>query len=59
MLPAPEVEVRLLVPYDRGDVISRLHAQGRVLSTDYEAQGTRVTALVHPSRVRELEVFRA
>ncbi len=58
-LPAPEVEVRLLVPYDRGDVISRLHAQGRVLSTDYEAQGTRVTALVHPSRVRELEVFRA
>ena len=57
-LPAPEVEVSLLVPYDRGEVISRLHVQGRVLSTDYEEEGTRVKALVHPSRVAELEAFR-
>lgn len=58
-LPAPEVELTLLVPYDRGEVISRLHVQGRVLSTDYEEEGTRVTALVHPSRVSELDAFRA
>jgi len=58
-LPAPEVEMTLLVPYDRGEVISRLHVQGRVLATDYEDAGTRVTALVHPSRVAELEEFRA
>ena len=57
-LPAPEVEVSLLVPYDRGEVISRLHVQGRVLSTEYEEYGTRVKALVHPARLAELEAFR-
>lgn len=59
LLPSPEVEVELLVPYDRGDVISRLHVQGRVLSTDYEEDGTRVRAFVHPARMAELEPYRA
>jgi GTP-binding protein HflX len=57
LLPAPEVEMRLLVPYDRGEIISRLHVQGRVLSTDYREDGTLVTALVHPSRVDDLKPF--
>ncbi|MEP6482174.1 MAG: GTPase HflX [Rhodoglobus sp.] len=59
LLPAPEVELTLLVPYDRGEVISRLHVQGRVLSTDYREDGTLVTAMVHPARIAELEEFRA
>ena len=58
VLPAPEIEVTLLVPYDRGEVISRLHVQGRVLSTDYREDGTIVTALVHPARLADLEPFR-
>lgn len=57
VLPAPEVEVTLLVPYDRGEVISRLHVSGRVLSTDYDEEGTRVTALVHPQRLSEVQEF--
>jgi GTP-binding protein HflX len=57
VLPAPEVELTLLVPYDRGEIISRLHVQGRVLSTDYREDGTLVTALVHPARVDELREF--
>ena len=57
LLPAPEVELTLLVPYDRGEIISRLHVQGRVLSTDYREEGTLVTALVHPSRVDDLREF--
>jgi GTP-binding protein HflX len=58
LLPSPEVEVSLLVPYDRGEIISRLHVQGRVLSTEYLEDGTRVRALVHPARLSELEEFR-
>ncbi len=58
-LPTPEVELELVVPYDRGEIISRLHVQGRVLSTEYLDEGTRVKALVHPSRLGELEQFRA
>jgi len=45
------------VPYDRGEVISRLHVQGRVLSTDYREDGTLVKALVHPARAADLEPF--
>ncbi|CAN5499063.1 GTPase HflX [soil metagenome] len=56
-LPAPEVEMSLLVPYDRGEVISRLHVQGRVLSTDYREDGTLVKAMVHPARVSDLADF--
>jgi GTP-binding protein HflX len=57
LIPAPEVELELLVPYDRGEVISKLHVQGRVLSTEYREDGTLVRALVHPQSVSELDEF--
>ena len=47
LIPQPELELKLLVPYDRGDVISGLHDHGRVLSVEYVEAGTLVTALVH------------
>jgi GTP-binding protein HflX len=59
LLPAPDVEMSLLVPYDEGDVISRLHVAGRVLSTDYRDDGTFVRAMVRAedvARLRRLEV---
>ena len=56
-VPAPEVEMTLLVPYDRGEIISRLHVGGRVLSTEYLEEGTLVKALVHPQTVESLAPF--
>jgi GTP-binding protein HflX len=58
MLPDPAVEVDLLVPYDRGDVISTLHETGRVLSTEYVEDGTRIRALASPEQAAQLEEFR-
>ena len=58
LLPAPELEVTLLVPYDRGEVISKLHLSGRVKSTEYVEEGTRVTAMVHPRHLGDIEEFR-
>jgi GTP-binding protein HflX len=58
LIPQPEVEVTLLVPYDRGDIIAKLHAGGRVLTTDYEEAGTRITALVHPRFADAFKPFR-
>ena len=46
------------MPYDRGEVISKLHVRGGVVSTDYEESGTRVKARVFPHQVAELEPFR-
>ncbi len=57
LLPSPEIELRLLVPYDRGEIISKLHVRNRVVATEYVAAGTLVTALVHPQSIDELSEF--
>jgi GTP-binding protein HflX len=59
VVPAPEVEMTLLVPYESGEIISRLHVGGRVLATEYREDGTLVTALVHPHEVDALRPLRA
>ena len=38
-LPRPEIEVRALVPYDRGDLINRIHAGGEFLSSEHTEHG--------------------
>lgn len=59
MLPDPAVEVDLLVPYDRGDVVSTLHETGRVLSVGYVEDGTRIRALASPEQAAQLAEFAA
>ena len=50
----PSVEVDALLPYDRGDLVSKIHEHGEVLHLDHTAEGTRVRALVNPSLAGEL-----
>jgi GTPase len=57
VLPAPTVKLELLVPYDRGDVISALHGRGSIQSTDYVEAGTRVTVMVRESDEAALREF--
>ncbi|MFT4228997.1 MAG: GTPase HflX [Microbacterium sp.] len=45
-LPLPEVEVRALVPYDRGDLVSAVHEHGMILSQEHGEQGTLLHARV-------------
>ncbi|MEV4474480.1 GTPase HflX [Nonomuraea sp. NPDC049504] len=54
-LPRLDHEVHLLVPYDRGDLISRAHKEGEVLSVDHVEDGTILHARVLPSLSQELE----
>ncbi|MEU6712526.1 GTPase HflX [Nonomuraea sp. NPDC046802] len=54
-LPRLDHEVQLLVPYDRGDLISRAHKEGEVLSLDHVEDGTILHARVLPSLSKELE----
>lgn len=37
-----DAHVKLLVPYTRGDIVSRLHEEGTVLTEEYEEQGTLI-----------------
>ncbi|MFE3327268.1 GTPase HflX [Streptomyces sp. NPDC059176] len=46
-LPRPQVEVDVLLPYTQGALVSRVHAEGEVLSEDHTIEGTRLKARVH------------
>jgi len=37
-----DAHVTMVVPYTRGDVVSRVHEEGTVRSEEYEEQGTRI-----------------
>jgi GTP-binding protein HflX len=52
-LPQWDVELDLLVPYDRGDVVSLAHQKARVLETEYEEDGTRIK-LVATDRIARI-----
>lgn len=56
-LPKPEIEVDVLVPYDRGDLISRLHDEAEILESEHVADGTRVRAMVTPSIEADLTAY--
>lgn len=57
-IPAPDVHMTLLVPYERGDVVSALHLRGVVDHTDYLEEGTRLQVRVKPADVGQFEQFR-
>ncbi|GAB4584777.1 GTPase HflX [Nocardia sp. IFM 10818] len=41
-----DVEVSVLLPYTRGDLLARIHADGRIISSDHDESGTLVRARV-------------
>jgi GTP-binding protein HflX len=58
-LPRPTIDVEVLVPYDRGDLVSRLHQEAEVLSSEHTGSGTLLKARVHPDLAGELAGFAA
>ncbi len=53
-LPRPDVEVDVLVPFRRGDLVNRVHTEGEVLTEEHTADGTRLHARVHAALAAEL-----
>lgn len=58
MLPRPEVVVDVVVPYSRGDLVSRAHADGEIETVEYVESGTRLVARVDPALAAELQAAR-
>ena len=56
-LPKPDVVVELLLPYQRGDLLSRVHDHGEVVSVEHTEDGTRVLAKVHEHDLGELTAY--
>jgi GTP-binding protein HflX len=46
LLPRPEVELDLLVPYVQGSLVARVHSDGEVLAEEHTPDGTRMRVRV-------------
>jgi GTP-binding protein HflX len=57
-LPRPAVELRAVVPYDRGDLVARVHRRGEVLSTMHMPEGTMLHVRVDETLAAELTPYR-
>ena len=56
-LPRPDVPVEALVPYERGDLVSRVHSDGTVDQLEHTAEGTSLVARVHPDLAHDLAPY--
>jgi GTP-binding protein HflX len=56
-LPRPAIEVRAVVPYDRGDLVARLHQRAKVMSTAHTADGTLLHVRVDEALAAELAPY--
>jgi GTP-binding protein HflX len=57
-IPRPSVKMELLIPYNRGDLLSKLHeTDAEILRLDHEEEGTRALVMVREGLAAELESF--
>jgi len=56
-LPRPAVELDVLVPYDRGDLVARVHERGEVLRSHHTERGTQLRVRVSQTLAAELTPF--
>jgi len=57
LLPRPDIEVKVLVPYNRGDLVSRMHLNSRISKLEYQDEGTYLEAAVRGDLAAELQEF--
>ena len=57
-LAAPtDTAVDVVIPYDRGDLVARMHADGRVQQAEHNSEGTRIKARVPVALAASLRQF--
>jgi GTP-binding protein HflX len=57
LITPTDTMVDVTIPYDRGDLVNRMHAAGRVDATEHTAEGTRIKARVPISLAASLREF--
>lgn len=57
MIPPTDATVDVTIPYDRGDLVARVHADGRVDATEHTSEGTRIKARVPMALAASLSEF--
>jgi len=54
-----DTPIDVVIPYDRGDLVARVHADGRVQESEHNAHGTRIRACVPVALAARLREFAA
>jgi GTP-binding protein HflX len=57
LIEPTDTTVDVTIPYERGDLVARMHADGRVDATEHTADGTRVKARVPAPLAASLREF--
>ncbi|MFC7329603.1 GTPase HflX [Marinactinospora rubrisoli] len=56
-LPRLDREMRVLVPYERGDLVSRVHEEGRIITEEHTGEGTALHAFVPAALAGQLDDY--
>lgn len=56
-LPRPIFDVDALLPYERGDLLNKIHEHGELLSVEHVGEGSRVRARVNAGLADELAEY--
>ena len=56
-LPRPTVEFSVLLPYERGDLINRLHQEGEIARMEHTGDGSLVSGRANADLAGELEPY--
>jgi GTP-binding protein HflX len=54
-LPRPSVEINVVIPYDRGDLVHAIHERGEIFSEQYVEAGTSIHARVDGGLAQRIE----
>jgi len=55
-LPKPNIEIRAIIPYNRGDLIHAIHENGEIFSEEYVEKGTAIHARVDGGLAQAIEI---
>ena len=55
-LPRPTIEIKAVIPYNRGDLIHAIHEQGEIFSEEYVETGTAIHARVDAGLAQAIEI---
>ena len=56
-LPRPDVAFKALLPYERGDLLNRIHTNGEVEELEHTGEGTRVRGRANADLAGELAPY--
>jgi GTP-binding protein HflX len=56
-LPKPKIEINVVIPFSRGDLVSAVHERGEIISQEYLPEGTKLHAMVDGALARKIELL--